>query len=192
MRGDVIVERLPGETLVYDQASDTAHCLSDAAATVFELSDGARTRPALATLASERLGRRVDEAELDAVLVELRSKALLADEPDTDGYSRRQVMVAGGATAAAALITTIVAPLPAAAQSATPPSGGTPPGGSTGGPGDPCPPDCDEGLECQGEPSRCCVPTEGACTEDSDCCDGFCGADIEGSPAVCFPGEPPR
>jgi hypothetical protein len=167
----VIVERLPGETLVYDQTRDTAHCLSDTAAAVFDLCDGTRTRPALATLAAQRLGRRFDEAELDAVLEELRSKALFDDETAAEGVSRRQVLLAGGGAAAAALITTIVAPLPAAAQSGTP---------QGGGPGDPCTSagNCNQGLECQS--SSCCVPLEGSCTQSSDCCQ------IEGFDIGCF------
>jgi hypothetical protein len=172
VRADVIVERLPGETLVYDESRDIAHCLSDAAAAVFELCDGTRTKPALAPLAAQRLGRRLDQAELDAVLGELRSKALLAEDAPAGGVSRRQVVLAGGGAAAAALITTIVAPLPAAAQSAAPPVECT------------SAEDCNQGFECQS--NSCCVPEDDRnCTVGGDdCCGDSVCVDTEPSP-VC-------
>ena len=51
----LIVERLPGELLVYDQERDEAHCLHTEAATVFDLLDGTRTSADVAALASEHL-----------------------------------------------------------------------------------------------------------------------------------------
>ena len=40
----LIVERLPGELLVYDESRDEAHCLHAEAAVVFDLMDGSRER----------------------------------------------------------------------------------------------------------------------------------------------------
>jgi len=188
VRDDVIVERLPGELLVYDESRDTAHCLSDAAAAVFEHCDGTHTPPALAALAAQRLGRAFDEHELDAVLAQLRSNALLDGEPAADGMSRRNVMLTGGGVLAASLITTILAPLPAAAQSPAPGPGPGP--GTPGGPGMPCQtePDCQTNLSCQG--GTCCSPMLGPCTTRDDCCGaaqdpGINCVLIQGSGTVC-------
>jgi len=194
-RDDVIVERLPGELLVYDESCDTAHCLSDAAAAIFELCDGARTRPALAALAAQRLGRAFDENELDTVLTQLRGKALLDGEQAAgDAISRRRVMLAGGGMVAASLITSIVSPLPTAAQSPAPAPGPAP--GAPGGPGAPCQtePDCRTELSCQS--GGCCVPLFEPemplvpCVRREDCCGAAENAGIRcvegGSTAVCM------
>ena len=179
VRDDMIVERLPGETLVYDESRDTAHCLGEAAAAVFELCDGTRTRPAVAALAAQRLlGRDFDERELAAVLAELQDRGLLAGEPAGEGISRRQAVLAGGGVVAASLITSIVAPLPAAAQSPSPGPGGNPGEPPLGQTGDPC----EAGGDCQSgscDPregtDRCCQPPNATCQGNSDCCLGTTG-----------------
>jgi hypothetical protein len=181
-RGGLIVERLPGETLVYDEAHDTVHCLSGAAATVFELCDGTRDRAALTALAGKRLGRPFARDELDEVLSELQALTLL----DGEGMSRRQAFKVGGGLAAAGLITTIVAPVPAAAQSPTPP------GIQPGSPGAPCQttPDCNENLNCVD--GQCCVPLfdpNSPCVTSVECCGFTPGGPIQCVPLVVSPGN---
>ena len=169
---DIIVERLPGETLVYDQSRDTAHCLGEVAAAVLALCDGTRTRGELAAIAAQRLGRPFGEADVDAVLSELRGNALLDEEPTRQAMSRRQVLLAGGGVAAASLITTIVAPVPAAAQSPGPPGGNT----------------CQQDSDCQTFPvcqnGMCCAPENAPCNSDADCCGNAQNPFIE-----CFQGQ---
>jgi hypothetical protein len=112
----LIVERLPGELLVYDQERDEAHCLHTESAAVFDLLDGTRTGGDVAALAS------LTEARVEEVLSELAARHLIEDDSrEDDGLSRRDVIhrgaLTGAGVAGAALITSIVAPLPAAAQS---------------------------------------------------------------------------
>ena len=163
----LIVERLPGELLVYDEERDEAHCLHAEAAVVFDLSDGRRTRAQLAALASEHLPKPVSETRVGQVLTELSARHLLADDGTAgDGLSRRDLIhrgaLTGAGVAGAALVTSIVAPVPAAAQS---------PGG-----------ECQTGFTCGdspgcGEGSCFCWQTaEGPpqCGEDFSCSNATC------------------
>ena len=68
--GGLIVERLPGELLVYDEVRDEAHCLHAEAAAVFDLLDGSRTGAEIAAVASEHLSKPVSEARVADVLAE--------------------------------------------------------------------------------------------------------------------------
>jgi len=118
----LIIERLPGELLVYDEERDEAHCLHAEAAAVFDLLDGVRTRADIAAVASEHLAKPVSEKRVAEVLAELDACRLLEeDAPAGDGLSRRDLIhrgaLTGAGVAGAALITSIAAPLPAAAQS---------------------------------------------------------------------------
>jgi len=120
--GGLIVERLPGELLVYDEERDEAHCLHAEAAAVFDLVDGSRTSAEIAALASEHLPKPVSEARVAEVLAELDARHLLEDDGTAgDGLSRRDLIhrgaLTGAGVAGAALITSIAAPVPAAAQS---------------------------------------------------------------------------
>jgi hypothetical protein len=112
----LIVERLPGEVLVYDRDRDEAHCLHTEAAAVFDLLDGTRTSDEIAAETS------LSEHRVDEVLSELATRHLLDDGTvEGDGISRRDLIhrgaLTGAGVAGAALITSIAAPLPAAAQS---------------------------------------------------------------------------
>jgi hypothetical protein len=118
----LIVERLPGELLVYDEERDEAHCLHAEAAAVFDLADGSHTSAEIAALASEHLPKPVSEARVAEVLAELGARHLLDDDGAAgEGLSRRDLIhrgaLTGAGVAGAALITSIAAPVPAAAQS---------------------------------------------------------------------------
>jgi hypothetical protein len=169
----LIIERLPGELLVYDQERDEAHCLHAEAAAVFDLLDGTRTSAEIAALASEHLPKAVSDAMVEQVLAELSARNLLAEDgAASDGLSRRDLLHRGTLTgvAGAVLITSIAAPVPAAAQ-----SGNT--GGCTTGT------TCGNEVPCPGGPSqfcRCLESTEGTfhcaggsittvCEDDTDC-----------------------
>jgi hypothetical protein len=171
----LIIERLPGELLVYDQERDEAHCLHAEAAAVFDLLDGARTGAEIAALASEHLPEPVSEATVERILTELSARNLLAgDDAAADGLSRRDVIQRGTLVGAGAvLITSIAAPIPAAAQSP----------GNTGGctTGTTC--EDEQGVPCpenQSENCLCVESTEGSiqcieqvlttlCMSDTDC-----------------------
>jgi hypothetical protein len=161
----LIVERLPGELLVYDEERDEAHCLHAEAAAVFDLINGSRTPAELAALASEHLPQAVSQTRVEEVLAELSARHLLAGgEAAGDGLSRRDLIQRGALTGAgvagAALITSVAAPVPAAAQ--------------TGGGECPTAEHCDVIQSCGGglgNDCHCYESTEGPnrCGENSDC-----------------------
>ncbi len=117
---DVVSERIDDELVVYDQATQTAHCLSSEAALVWEHCDGRVSQSELArrlALAPAAVRRAVDA---------LSECGLLDDAPvDAErGYSRREAAVrlarAGGAAFAAPLIYSVAVPSMAAALSPNP------------------------------------------------------------------------
>ena len=119
----LLVEQVADETVVYDDRTKEAHCLSPLAAVVFENCDGDTTIEELVLLASERLGEPVDEPRVIDALVQLQERDLLA-VPPRGGLSRREMIgksavVAGGVAFAAPLITSMVPPAAIAASSAT-------------------------------------------------------------------------
>jgi hypothetical protein len=119
----LVVERLGGETLVYDTERDQAHHLNPTAAVVFELCDGRATVGELAAIAAARLGQPVGAETVREALALLIERELLSQTPHSDaGVSRRQVvrhaaLAGAGVVAAAPVIKSIVAPTPAHAQS---------------------------------------------------------------------------
>jgi hypothetical protein len=160
----LLFEELPGETLVYDQVRDEAHCLNALAAAVFRAADGSRGVKELSELVSERMGRTVSVGDVEEALAELAANHLLMEDPVVHrGFSRRQVLAAGGSTlAAGALVSTIVAPVPAQAQSPTcVPAQGTCASSSQ----------CCTPLQCNN--GKCCSAAGAVCSTNTDCCSGF-------------------
>jgi hypothetical protein len=121
----LLVEHVGDETVVYDDKSKEAHCLSPLAAVVFAHCDGRTTVENMAALAAERLGEPVDESRVLDALDQLEERNLLAvPAAPRGGLSRREMIsrtaaAAGGAAFAAPLITSIVAPAAVAAKTAT-------------------------------------------------------------------------
>ena len=120
----LLVEPVGDETVVYDEKSKEAHCLSPLAAAVFSSSAGHTTIDELAGLCTERLGEPVEVANVHDALAQLEERDLIAIPARPRGnLSRRDLLqrsaaVAGGA-AMGTLITTVVAPNALAATSAT-------------------------------------------------------------------------
>jgi hypothetical protein len=104
------------ELVIYDEATQVAHCLSADAARVFEQCDGERSGSEIA------LAVGIDRQTVDRALEHLAESGLL-DEPA--GYSRRDVAKrfakVGGAAVAAPLIYSVAIPAAAAAISCIPP-----------------------------------------------------------------------
>ena len=115
----LLIEQVADETVVYDDRSKEAHCLSPLAAVVFSHCDGDTTVDALAEAATERLGEAVDSDGVIDALAQLDERKLLAD----DGFSRRTMLrktaLAGGVVLGAPLISSVMAPAAIAASSAT-------------------------------------------------------------------------
>jgi Coenzyme PQQ synthesis protein D (PqqD) len=119
----LLVERVADETVIYDEKSTEAHCLSPLAAVVFDHCDGHTTISELAVLATKETGEPVNENGVLEALMQLSDRDLLA-VPPRGGLNRREMIgrsaaAAGGAFAGATLITSIVAPAALAAASAT-------------------------------------------------------------------------
>ena len=81
---DVIAERVDDELVIYDQQTQTGHCLSAAAAQVWEHCDGIDTQAEIA----RELG--LDPAIVERAVAELAQASLLATETVAEReYSRR-------------------------------------------------------------------------------------------------------
>jgi hypothetical protein len=124
---DLLVEELAGELLVYDVASDKAHCLNPSAAAIWKHCDGSRSNLELATHLFPSLSDREGEQLVALGVERLRRRRLLeeADSSPTIDLSRRQwvkrvAMVAAAAGIISPLVSSIVAPTPAHALSCTP------------------------------------------------------------------------
>jgi hypothetical protein len=118
----LLVENVGDETVIYDDKTKEAHCLSPLAAVVFAHCNGRTSVERLATLAAERLDHSVEDADVMDALAQLEERELLA-VPLRGGVSRRDMLrrsaaVTGGA-ALAPLITSVAAPPAIAAQTAT-------------------------------------------------------------------------
>jgi hypothetical protein len=158
---DVVTERVDDELVVYDQLSQTAHCLSAEAASVWAQCDG-KLSPA--EIAAEL---RLEPTIVSRALDELNGAGLLDDEGlVSPGVSRREAAVrlakVGGAAFAAPLIYS-VAIGPAMAAASCHAVGGSCTSGAD------C---CSPGLCSAGLCVACCPNGNqlGCCTTDADCC----------------------
>lgn len=149
----LVVEDLDGETLVYDQDSDRAHCLNRAAAAVWRASDGATAVPEIARLLGDQ-GVPADETVVWMALARLERAQLLEDPVrlpvSNRSLSRKEVLRVLGLTAGLGLVlpavSSITAPLAAQTASCVPLAQ--------------CvdPPACDFGLPICENRTVCCKP----------------------------------
>src|SRR4051794_1125104 len=119
----LLVEQVADETVIYDEKTNQAHCLTPLAAVVFNHCDGATTIQEIAIVASDRLGEPIDESRVIDALEQLSERDLLAFPP-SGGLSRREMvqktaLTAGGVAFSAPLISSNLAPVSVAAASAT-------------------------------------------------------------------------
>jgi hypothetical protein len=120
----LLLRELPGELLVYDEQTHTAHCLNRTAAVVFRACDGTRTVDEIASLIDPAPSPEAREA-VELALAQIRAAGLLtADgapplvQPAPDGgLTRRDAARRVGFAAAILLpaVATMVAPTPAEA-----------------------------------------------------------------------------
>jgi hypothetical protein len=148
----LIVEEVAGDTIVYDERSNRAHCLNQTAAAIWRHCDGRKSIDEIASGVSAALPLPVDAEIVRIAIRRLDELALLEGEaaPFENPPSRREAVrkmaVAGGAAALFPAISSIVAPTPAMARSADyhdgsggsdfPETGGDPGGVPGGGQGD--------------------------------------------------------
>jgi PqqD family protein of HPr-rel-A system len=108
----LLIEEVGDETVIYDERTGDAHCLSPLAAAVIAHCNGSHSLEALATLAGSSLGEPVDVERVDAALAQLEERDLLVPPPL--GISRRTLVRRTAAVTAAVtagpMITSIVTP----------------------------------------------------------------------------------
>jgi hypothetical protein len=173
----LVIEEVAGELLVFDRLSDTAHCLSGAAAAVWQHCRPAATLPELTRhVAGSMPGEDAESLTLRA-LAELEDKGLL-EPADAAGLSRRQAMrrmaAMGAAAASVPLIASAIVTTPAMAT-----SDGVLVAGA------PCTQDnqCAGALVCSAN-GFCytshdpCSTAGQACVGGSTCCSGNCSLNV--------------
>ena len=123
-RKDTIVRQLCDELLVYDKATNKAHCLNESAAEVWNLCDGKRTVAEIVPLLKKKAKATTDEQLLWMALLRLEKAGSLQNNLPLSGpvctLSRREASRRVGATAAALavpVIASILVPKAAAAVS---------------------------------------------------------------------------
>jgi hypothetical protein len=152
---ELVVQTLPGETLVYDLRDHTAHCLNDTAAWVWKRCDGQTTVADMASRLGQQLDGPVHEKVVWLALQQLERAHLLhacpPRPPAGPRLSRRSMMRQLGVGAAIAIpaIVSIVAPEAADAASGLP--NGSP---------------CQNNNQCS---SGCCQHPEGSNSPDKVC-----------------------
>jgi coenzyme PQQ synthesis protein D (PqqD) len=121
-KNQLIIKELPDETLVYDQASDKAHCLNETAAIVWKNCDGKNSIAEITASLGTQAERPVDETLVWLALEQLEKFKLLEDVPTVPrvfaGMSRRHLMRnLGVAAVALPMVVSIIAPTPSMAAS---------------------------------------------------------------------------
>ncbi len=79
-RVDGIVEQLLDEILVYDRATNTAHCLNRFAASVWRMCDGTKTVHEIEAHARQEFGANVNRQNLELALTTLYRAGLLQED----------------------------------------------------------------------------------------------------------------
>lgn len=120
-RGDVIIQEIDLETMVYDPVSAEFHLLNPLAAFVFRHADGGATLDEMVEKSRAALERETGRADVDSAVAEL-DRVKLLEPRDGDAAQRvtRREMVhrlAAAAVLAVPLITTLAAPAAAMAAS---------------------------------------------------------------------------
>ena len=160
-RGNIVIQKLDGETLVYDLKENKAFCLNETSALAWELCDGTRTPLEMSDEMSGRLKTLVGENFINLALDQLSKDGLLENGGGNylEGVSRRELIrkVGFGSVVALPVISSLVAPTALMAQSVCMPGAG--------------------GIE-------------SACANDSDCNSCNCMGIIPGTPnpACCIAG----
>lgn len=147
----LVTKEIDGELLIYDSATDEAHCLNSSAAAIWKLCDGNTSVTEMAQSVSREAGIPVDETVIHSALRQLSARELLAKGEEVrsqpvDLSRRCLARRLGVAVALLPLITSISAPTALAAVSCAGPCSGGPGRGS-----------CPAGCLCSGITSNCVV-----------------------------------
>lgn len=123
-RKNAIGRQLSDEFLVYDRATNKAHCLNESAAEIWKLCDGKRTVADIVRVLQKDSESPVDEQMLWMALIKLEKAGLLQNKIPPSSpvrtLSRREAVRKVGATAAALavpVVASVLVPKAAAAVS---------------------------------------------------------------------------
>jgi hypothetical protein len=115
----LVIQEMPGEVLVYDLATNKAHCLNETAALVWNYCDGSNSVADITRLFGNQSGKPVEENLVWLAIDQLNENNLLAQElkADFNGQTRRDVIKKVGLAAVIALpmVSSLVAPTAALA-----------------------------------------------------------------------------
>ena len=118
--GNLVVQALPGETLVYDITANHAHCLNETAAFVWGKCTGDLSIDEIAVSAAAAFGKPVNADLVNFAVKELNDRKLLSESGiDLPAMpSRREAIKRIGLVSAIAVpvIASIVAPVSAASS----------------------------------------------------------------------------
>jgi Coenzyme PQQ synthesis protein D (PqqD) len=121
-RKDTIVRQLSDELLVYDKATNKAHCLNESATEIWNLCDGKRAVADIVHLLKKNAKAPIDEQMLWMALIKLEKAGLLQnDVPLSDSartLSRREASRRVGSMAAALAVPVIASVLVPKAEAA--------------------------------------------------------------------------
>jgi hypothetical protein len=110
----LVIQEMPGEVLVFDTASNKAHCLNESAALVWKSCDGTKSAAEIAKEFEKNNLGTVSEDFVWLALDQLSGKGLLENKvkPRFTGRSRREALKAIGLASVVALpvIASLVAP----------------------------------------------------------------------------------
>lgn len=159
-RENLVIQELPGEVLVYDLATDKAHCLNDTAASVWKSCDGQNSIGDIARLLAAPNGGTVPEDVVWLAIDQLGANNLLETQVNADfaGQNRRQVIkkIGFAAVVALPLVTSLVAPKAVQAGSV-----------------------CNTGAACMCN-NMMVIPANGVCA--SNACSSGCTTGCSGTP----------
>ena len=119
--GEMVVQELPDEVLVYDLKRHKAHCLNRSAARIWRHCDGRTTAAQMAKVVGEELQTPITEEAVWLALDRLGKASLLEQRvthPGGANLSRREVVrkLGAGAALAVPVVMSITAPEAAQAQ----------------------------------------------------------------------------
>lgn len=126
-RSGLIIQEVDGEVLIYDQATDKAHCLNQTAAQVWKYCDGETSITDTCSALSRELETPISEKVVWYAVDQFAKDNLLEKNITPPafiiaGMNRRQMVRTLGLAAVVAipLVTSIVAPTPAQAATCLP------------------------------------------------------------------------
>ena len=119
----LVIERIPDETLVYDLERDRAHCLNHTAGMVWEYCDGRTSVAQMAARLAKATGASANEDVVWLALNSLDKAYLLEPRLETGskhrGFSRREALKKFGRAAVVSLPVVFSIVAPTAAQAAS-------------------------------------------------------------------------